>query len=769
VGIACGDDLTPSPSGPLVSDPTEDAQLTVDSPRVIEACNKLGWPGLRPVQKEVMQPLFAGRNVVAVLPTSSGKSGIYQVPALAREGMVIVVSPLIALMIDQVDTLLKRDVRAGAMHSMCSDIVKRKTLEQAKAGELDILYLSPERMLRMDRKTFSAVNIQLIAVDEAHCISEWGYDFRPAYMRLGKMIRMFGADQVIALTATATKQVAKDIADVLGVADRCERMRYSPDRPNISYMVAGSDVSLERMVRRTGLPCLIYGGTRASVELGSNELRSQGFSCMAYHAGLTKTIRRDVQEKFLNQEIDLIVATCAFGMGIDHAGIRGVIHMEMPSSLEAYTQEAGRAGRDGSPSLAICRATMDTLEISRSMVSITWPHPREVFRIWELLQRRFDVEGPKYGLKNQVSMTIKGLAEDIGENPSILSSCLRILSDSGAIRRLSYQQRPVTIHLNAGVRKLRSKKQIEVMRALWENATPDGLVVASVAYLRNELGVDQQVARRLRMANAIRYEWAEKCQVMERTVDGRPELDIDRIRAIHARSLRRIDLAKGFLTTTGCRRDYLLGYFGDLSGGRSLGVCCDRCHTKSGAVAVPQSDCSNERGWVSNVDSYLTNRKIAVDDELISEISSLYSGELWGCLSDFIASFPKHALSDMKPPDVRMRENIIIQGNGDPRWVLVSGMFIAKAMEAVNSPLISVEGVSLAEVLAAIVVHGTGSKASVVEIGSDLLDRCVDAVDGSLLSGWRLHFVELCVDGTRIGVQLVDAALEIALEGVAHG
>jgi ATP-dependent DNA helicase RecQ len=554
--------------------------------------------------------VLAGKDVLAVIPTSAGKSAIYQIPAIMRPGLVIVVSPLIALMIDQVDALCRKGVKAGALHSMCSEMQVRRTMDQVRSGDLKILYMSPERMLHMDRKSIGACKIQLLAVDEGHCVSEWGYDFRPAYLRLGKTMWRFNPDQVVALTATATKQVASDIVQVLQLREGHVRLRYSPDRPNISYMVVGRSVSEQRLVERTGTPCLIYGGTREGVEVSARDLSRSGFSCDAYHAGVPKAKRREIQERFLAGGLEVITATNAFGMGIDHSNLRGVIHLEMPSSIEAYTQEAGRAGRDGSPALALCRATVDTLEISKSMVPLTWPDPDDILRFWERVQRVFDISSPRFGPEGRIEATVEELASSMHENPHLVSSYLRILADSGAIARTMYQDRPVEIRLLRGAEAVRGSRQVRVMRELWEHANPAGVVVAPVRFMLDEIGLTKVIAEQLRVAGVLSFTWAERCQVIERLTDGDPGIDRAKVIAIAERAMQRIEAAREYLYTPGCRRKYLLNYFGDTSGGRSTGICCDRCHQKT--TALPQSS-SRDHG-----DSQQTPKILRISDAEVS-------------------------------------------------------------------------------------------------------------------------------------------------------
>lgn len=548
---------------------------------ITKASNILGWPGPRPLQKEVLEPIFAGKNVIGVLPTSAGKSGIFQIPTLAREGLTIVLSPLVALMADQVARLRQHGVEAYQLNSHCSTMDRKRAIDAVQNGTAKLLYVSPERLQGVTKDFFGKSIIQMVAVDEAHCISEWGHDFRPAYLRIGRQLKRLGAFQTIALTATATPQVIDEICEVLDLGDDAVRIIKTPDRPNISYGVAGSKYNLGALVEIGGLPSLVYGSTRASVQEAAVALRRAGYKAKHYHAGMKKEERARVQEEFISGKLDVISATCAFGMGIDHPGIRSVIHLEMPTSLEAYMQESGRAGRDGSQSIAICKATLDTLGVAEGLVSLAWPTPEAVYTFWERIQPLFRARPGKWEGEGRMQLTNKEIADKLGENDRKVGSCLRILHDCGAIRRVPYQDRPVTVKLLSAATTLKGRRQKLVIRRLQEHADASGEVQGSVAFMWNVIGLDRSYAVELNARNAIRFNWVERCQMIERRTEGRPELDEDQIHRIRRRSLARINYAKGFLMNkVDCRRKYLLDYFGDASGGTALGMCCDRCKSR---------------------------------------------------------------------------------------------------------------------------------------------------------------------------------------------
>ncbi|HVI94413.1 MAG TPA: ATP-dependent DNA helicase RecQ [Anaeromyxobacter sp.] len=317
-----------------------------------------GHAAFRPGQEEIVSAVLHGRDCLGVMPTGAGKSLTYQIPARLLGGTTLVVSPLVALMKDQVDAMARVGLRAAFLNSTLSPEERRERVRALKRGELELLYAAPEGLEASVGSALEGVRLALIAVDEAHCISQWGHDFRPAYRNLAGLKARFGA-AVLALTATATPEVTHDIADQLGM-DRPLLVRGSFLRKNLRVHAVkkGEGVkareAIVRLVRaRRGESGIVYALSRRSVEDTAEYLRDHGVRADAYHAGLEPDVRARVQDAFQSGAIDVVVATVAFGMGIDKPDIRFVIHRDLPRSVEAYYQEIGRAGRDGRPSTCV--------------------------------------------------------------------------------------------------------------------------------------------------------------------------------------------------------------------------------------------------------------------------------------------------------------------------------------------------------------------------------------------------------------------------------
>ena len=313
-----------------------------------------GYSSFRPLQREAMDAILSGRDSVVVLPTGGGKSLCFQAPALVRDGIAVVVSPLISLMKDQVDTLVGNGVPAAFLNSTLSTDERRRVAEGAREGRFRLLYVSPERLVGEGGDSFRAwlsrCNVSFIAVDEAHCISQWGHDFRPEYRQLATLRAQFPNASLHAFTATATSRVRRDIVSQLALRDPLELIG-SFDRPNLLYRVLPRNALKKQLqeilARHKGEGGIIYCTSRREVEALAGWLSEAGVRARPYHAGLDDGERHRNQDAFLDEEIDVIVATVAFGMGIDRSDVRFVVHAGAPQSLEHYQQESGRAGRDG--------------------------------------------------------------------------------------------------------------------------------------------------------------------------------------------------------------------------------------------------------------------------------------------------------------------------------------------------------------------------------------------------------------------------------------
>lgn len=321
-----------------------------------------GYDDFRPMQREIIESVLSGHDTLALMPTGGGKSITYQLPALASDGLCIVVTPLIALMKDQVDRLRAKHISAVAVHSGLTDRQIDILLDNCVYGDVRFLYLAPERLASETfRLRVQRMNVKLLAVDEAHCISQWGYDFRPSYLRIAELRRLIPDVPVLALTASATKQVADDIMHRLGFAEK-RILRGSFLRPNLSYSVRHVDdknEQLMRVVNNVNGSGIVYVRLREAAEKVAEYLREQGVSASYYHGGLPHAERSIRQDEWLAGKTRIMVATTAFGMGIDKPDVRFVVHYSMCDSLESYYQEAGRAGRDGGKSYAVLLVAPD--------------------------------------------------------------------------------------------------------------------------------------------------------------------------------------------------------------------------------------------------------------------------------------------------------------------------------------------------------------------------------------------------------------------------
>ncbi|MBP6005274.1 MAG: DNA helicase RecQ [Pyrinomonadaceae bacterium] len=332
--------------------------MTIENARDILK-HRFGYDEFRMNQESAIEAVLAGQDAVVLMPTGGGKSLCYQIPALMLDGLTVVISPLIALMKDQVDSLRSNGVEAAFLNSTQSAAEQASVIRDVRSGKLKLLYVAPERLLQSGDQFLDflrGLNVSLFAIDEAHCISSWGHDFRPEYLRLATLKREFPKVPLIALTATADKLVRQDIVDRLNIS-HAKLFVSSFNRPNIYYAVEpkrGSyDQLLNYLQKRNDESGIIYCLSRNSVDSLAADLRDEGYSALAYHAGLDKETRERHQESFLKDETKIVVATIAFGMGIDKSNVRFVVHMDLPKNVESYYQETGRAGRDGLQSDAL--------------------------------------------------------------------------------------------------------------------------------------------------------------------------------------------------------------------------------------------------------------------------------------------------------------------------------------------------------------------------------------------------------------------------------
>ncbi|MEN1679075.1 MAG: DNA helicase RecQ [Planctomycetota bacterium] len=348
---------TPAPNPPAPHSPDIGPADETAAERLLGALRRYwGYDSFRPLQQEAMTCVVEGRESVVVLPTGGGKSLCFQAPAVCLPGTAVVVSPLISLMKDQVDALRECGIPAAAVNSSLSPEERRDVADRARSGELKLLYMAPERLLTDGALSFlTTIDVSLIAIDEAHCISSWGHDFRPEYRGLRRLREVLPGVAMHAYTATATERVRHDIAQQLGLGgdqgDGAEMLIGSFDRPNLSYRVQRAKNKIGQIAdavgKRKGESGIVYCISRKEVERTAEALAELGVRALPYHAGLADEVRQRNQEAFIQERADVIVATVAFGMGIDKSNVRYVVHAGLPKSIENYQQESGRAGRDG--------------------------------------------------------------------------------------------------------------------------------------------------------------------------------------------------------------------------------------------------------------------------------------------------------------------------------------------------------------------------------------------------------------------------------------
>ncbi|MDQ3697478.1 MAG: ATP-dependent DNA helicase [Gemmatimonadota bacterium] len=549
-----------------------------------------GYPGFRPGQERAVASVLGGRDTLVVLPTGGGKSLCYQIPALLFPRLTVVVSPLISLMKDQVDALTKRGLQAAFINSTLTANEVADRLARAQSGKLKLLYVAPERFdAGMAAERLRAIGVSLLAVDEAHCISEWGHDFRPSYRRMRKLREQLGAPPTIALTATATPEVRRDIAQQLGLARPVEVVTGF-DRRNLHYHVSRTRTEADKdraLVGTLGARegrAIVYASTRRAVDRIAGVLEGARISALPYHAGLDDARRHEVQNAFMGEQARVIVATNAFGMGIDKQNVRTVVHHAMPGTLEAYYQEAGRAGRDGLHSDCVLLHAFQDRFTHEFFIKGAYPERATVERVYATLRETADATGLVSASAREVATSMRG---DTKERE--VESAIRILIAAGALKNQSASASRVLVRLLASAERIKRELNEadgvdrDLLRALWRVVgsrlyagalvDPDGLPpgfggATGVAAVLDRLQERQFVAWE-RTGGGVRLH-EPRAPITAFEVDWH---SIDRRRRA---DIAKLDAMQRYAYTTGCRRGFVLRYFGDPAARRACDGC-DNC------------------------------------------------------------------------------------------------------------------------------------------------------------------------------------------------
>jgi ATP-dependent DNA helicase RecQ len=567
--------------------------MAADAARVLR--EQFGYETFRPGQERAVRAVLAGRDTLVVLPTGGGKSLCFQVPALMLPGLTVVMSPLISLMKDQVDALTARGLPAAFINSTLTGAQIADRLTRAQRGDLKLLYVAPERFdFGSSAGRLRSIGVSLLAVDEAHCISEWGHDFRPSYRRVGAVREALGFPPTIALTATATPPVRADITRQLGLRDP-EEIVTGFDRANLRFSVvptkndAEKDASLLDLLRAHGGPAVIYVSTRKAVERIAPLLEGAGVPTVGYHAGLDDDTRHEVQDAFMSERARAVVATNAFGMGIDKRNVRLVVHHAMPGSLEAYYQEAGRAGRDGAPSECVLLHAFQDRFTHEFFIKSAYPDRPIVESVYQALRSTPNADAAV------LSRRIPGKI-----SPREIEGAIRLLAKAGAVLENADESHVIVRLLVPvdGVKQVLDPAQdvhaLEILRALWRRAGAalGGGVAVDLDALPPGLGGADTVLSVLTTLESRRLVSVQRPHGGLRAAN--PGTSLDTFNVDWAGMERRrqaeqdkLDTVQRYAYAKGCRRTFVLRYFGDpaaLSTGRCDG--CDNC-TGTRRAATP--------------------------------------------------------------------------------------------------------------------------------------------------------------------------------------
>ena len=575
-----------------------------------------GYDSFRPKQEDIIGEALAGRDVLAIMPTGGGKSVCFQVPALMKPGIALVVTPLIALMKDQVQNLNDRGIKALAVYMGMTSKEIDLALNNAVYGDFKFLYISPERLsTRLFREYAAEMDISFIVVDEAHCISQWGYDFRPDYLKIAD-IRQTNDAPVIALTATATPSVADDIMERLGFGER-NLIKTGFERPNLSYIVRKSEDKYGQLKNIcAGVPGtgIVYVRNRKKTEEIASFLNSCGVSASFYHAGLSPELRAKRQEMWKSGEIRVMACTNAFGMGIDKPDVRFVVHYDLPDSPEAYFQEAGRGGRDGKRSFAVLLWNNTDIRRMKQIESVSFPDLKYVEEVYHMVHYFCDVPFDK-GMGRELKFDFGKFCREFKLNSSMAYYAIKYIEREDHWTFMEEADIPTRVQILVDRTELYDielpdGKMYDVLETMMRRYT--GLfsfpVLIEEDYVADRCGIRvedlRQLLYRLSVEHVIRYIPSDRTSVIylkeNRLRPKNVKLSPERLERLRTSWQERTEAMIGYATEEDeCRSRYLLRYFGQEESS-DCGTC-DVCRKK-------QADRKTEEETTESLEAFIREK-----------------------------------------------------------------------------------------------------------------------------------------------------------------
>jgi ATP-dependent DNA helicase RecQ len=606
-----------------------------------------GYPDFRPGQDDAIQSILDGKDTLVLFPTGGGKSLCYQVPALEIGGLTVVISPLVALMQDQVDQLQDRGIKATFINSTISRHEVEQRLVNARNGMYTLLYCSPERLASdVWNQEVARLPISLVAIDEAHCISEWGHDFRPEYRQIRENLEVLD-DEVrwVALTATATPEVRDDIIKSLEFEDPTI-ISKGFERSNLHWWVVETEQKqnyLRRMVKKQSQQKnsgLIYASTRRGCDELAEWLSREGFPTVAYHAGLDKQDRQSIQTKWISGEIPLVVATNAFGMGIDKSDCRYVVHYNAPFSLEGYYQEAGRAGRDGADAYPILLYRPSDVVTLERRIEQQHPSVEAIQHVYDALWDEFNVAIGDT-LEEAEMVDLKHLAKRAQTSERAVQRILQVLQRSALLELIPHKNAELGIrfitdrdYLHDYVEQLENKRKREFVDLLHRTYTPEGfhqMHFIDQEYMCDKLGITANALEKglhvLQEEQLLTFELRSD-QPLVRFLSNRQRkvpVDHQALKTFYEVQMQKLDYLRQYAETDRCRSAFLRRYFGEVKVPTRCGRC-DNC------LAQQKQTEAIEQEWITIVQNILKQNDRPLSKSELLEATELTGSQLQSVL-----------------------------------------------------------------------------------------------------------------------------------------